>query len=110
MPHNTSMGAVLEAANVSRHYGGATPVRAVDEVSITLNRTEFVAITGPSGCGKSTLLHICEAMDRSSSGEVRLEGAPLRALTDDQLTRLGRERVGFVFQFFNLLPTLTAIP
>ena len=103
------MGAVLEATNVSRLYDGATPVRAVDDVTITLNRYEFTAITGPSGCGKSTLLHICGAMDRPSSGEVRLEGTPLRALSDDQLTRFRRERVGFVFQFFNLLPTLTAL-
>ena len=103
------MGAVLEATNVSRRYDGATPVRAVDDVTIALNHSEFIAITGPSGCGKSTLLHICGAMDRPSSGEVRLEGTPLGALTDDRLTRLRRERVGFVFQFFNLLPTLTAL-
>ena len=64
-------------------------------------------MVGPSGCGKSTLLHLCGAMDRPTAGEVRLEGRSLAALDDDALTRLRRERVGFVFQFFNLLPTLT---
>ena len=62
---------------------------------------------GPSGCGKSTLLHLCGAMDRPSSGTVTFEGRDLSSLSDDELTRVRRERIGFVFQFFNLLPTLT---
>ena len=66
-----------------------------------------MAIVGPSGCGKSSLLHLCGAMDRPSSGTIMFEGEALERLDDDRLTRLRRERIGFVFQFFNLLPTLT---
>ncbi len=79
------------------------------DVSLSLERGDFVALVGPSGCGKSTLLHLCGAMDRPTSGTVRLEAAALNTLDDDALTRLRRERVGFVFQFFNLLPTLTLL-
>jgi putative ABC transport system ATP-binding protein len=76
-------------------------------VSFQLAPGDFVALMGPSGCGKSTLLHLCGAMDQPSAGQVRFEGKDLVTLSDDELTRLRRERVGFVFQFFNLLPTLT---
>jgi putative ABC transport system ATP-binding protein len=86
---------------------GDTRVAALDGVTLTLNRGDFVALMGPSGCGKSTLLHLCGAMDRATSGSVAFEGRDLSALSDDELTRLRRERIGFVFQFFNLLPTLT---
>ena len=80
---------------------------ALAGVSFELAHGDFVALMGPSGCGKSTLLHLCGAMDRPSSGHVRFEDRDLATLSDDELTRLRRERVGFVFQFFNLLPTLT---
>ncbi len=100
---------ILSADHVNRDYTGDAPVRAVDGVSLALDRGDFVAVTGPSGCGKSTLLHLCGAMDRPSSGIIRLENVALDTLDDDQLTRLRRERVGFVFQFFNLLPTLTVL-
>jgi putative ABC transport system ATP-binding protein len=80
---------------------------ALTGVSFELTHGDFVALMGPSGCGKSTLLHLCGGMDRPSSGHVRFEDRDLATLTDDELTRLRRERVGFVFQFFNLLPTLT---
>ena len=80
---------------------------ALTGVSFELTHGDFVALMGPSGCGKSTLLHLCGAMDRPSSGQLRFEDRDLATLTDDELTRLRRERVGFVFQFFNLLPTLT---
>jgi len=76
-------------------------------VSLTVDTGDFVALVGPSGCGKSTFLHLCGGMDRPSGGSVTLEGARLEELDDDRLTRVRRERVGFVFQFFNLLPTLT---
>jgi putative ABC transport system ATP-binding protein len=102
------MPPVLEAEGLFRRYDSAASVDALRGVSLTLARGEFLAVTGPSGCGKSTLLHICGAMDRPSAGEVRLDGVPLHSLTDDQLTAVRRKRVGFVFQFFNLLPTLTA--
>ena len=101
---------LLTADHVSRtHTTGGAQVRAVVDVSLTLDRGDFVALMGPSGCGKSTLLHLCGAMDRPTSGTVQLETAVLSALPDEALTRIRRERVGFVFQFFNLLPTLTLL-
>ena len=101
---------LLRAAGVSKIYtSGDAPVHAVRDVDLTVERGEFVALVGPSGCGKSTLLHLCGAMDRPSSGSIELEDRPLSSLTDDALTRVRRERVGFVFQFFNLLPTLTVL-
>ena len=99
---------LLVVTEASRTYtGGTAAVRALDGVSFTLERGDFVALMGPSGCGKSTLLHLCGGMDRPDAGSVQLEGRTLSDLTDDELTRLRRERIGFVFQFFNLLPTLT---
>jgi ABC-type lipoprotein export system ATPase subunit len=74
---------------------------------LTLTPGEFVAVLGPSGCGKSTLLHVCGAMDRPTSGSVRIGEQDLATLDDAALTRLRRETIGFVFQFFNLLPMLT---
>ena len=104
------MTPILVADNVTRSYtSGETRVHAVAGVSLVLDRGDFVALVGPSGCGKSTLLHLCGAMDRPTTGVVRLESAVLDRLDDDALTRVRRERVGFVFQFFNLLPTLTLI-
>jgi putative ABC transport system ATP-binding protein len=88
---------------------GGTQVHAVAGVSLVLDEGDFVALVGPSGCGKSTLLHLCGAMDRPTAGTVRLESAVLETLDDNELTRVRRERIGFVFQFFNLLPTLTLL-
>ena len=99
---------VLEARDLHKRYPrGDTDVTAVTGVSLSLGRGAFAALVGPSGCGKSTLLHLCGAMDRPTAGEVRLEGRSLAALDDDALTRVRRTRIGFVFQMFNLLPTLT---
>ena len=89
--------------------GGEAPVEAVRGVSLTLERGDFVALMGPSGCGKSTLLHLGGAMDRPTSGRILVDGTDVASLDDDALTRLRRERIGFVFQFFNLLPTLTVL-
>ena len=101
---------ILLAEEVRKTYvGGEAPVEAVRGVSLTLETGDFVALMGPSGCGKSTLLHLCGAMDRLTSGSLRIENTNLGKLNDDQLTRLRRERIGFVFQFFNLLPTLTVM-
>jgi putative ABC transport system ATP-binding protein len=86
---------------------GATPVAALRGVSLALEPGDFVALTGPSGCGKSTLLHLCGAMDRPTAGRLAFDGQDVGALDDNALTRLRRDRIGFVFQFFNLLPTLT---
>ena len=99
---------VLEATEIHKRYSrGGRAVDAVRGVTIRLEAGEHVAVVGPSGCGKSTLLHVCGAMDRPTRGSVRLEGRQLDLLEDDALTRIRRRRIGFVFQFFNLLPTLT---
>jgi putative ABC transport system ATP-binding protein len=88
---------------------GDTSVRAVDGVSLTVGRGEFVAIMGKSGSGKSTLLHLMSGLQQATEGSVRLLGRELSQLRDDDLTLLRRTHVGFIFQFFNLLPTLTAL-
>jgi len=99
---------LLAAENLHKTYvTGEARVSALAGVSFTLERGDFVALMGPSGCGKSTLLHLCGAMDRPTSGTLRLNDRDLAAMEDDELTRVRREQVGFVFQFFNLLPTLT---
>jgi putative ABC transport system ATP-binding protein len=99
---------LLSAANLSKTYvTGEARVSALAGVSFDVEPGDFVALMGPSGCGKSTLLHLCGAMDRASSGTISLNGRDLSTLGDDELTRVRREQVGFVFQFFNLLPTLT---
>jgi putative ABC transport system ATP-binding protein len=99
---------LLVAENLHKAYvTGEARVTALAGVSFSVERGDFVALMGPSGCGKSTLLHLCGAMDRPTSGTLLLDGRDLSRLEDDELTRVRRERVGFVFQFFNLLPTLT---
>ena len=99
---------LLVADNLHKTYiSGESRVSALAGVSFALEPGDFVALMGPSGCGKSTLLHICGAMDRPTSGSIRLGDRDLSTLGDDDLTRVRREQVGFVFQFFNLLPTLT---
>lgn len=99
---------ILEVERVEKTYpGGEAPVAAVRGVSLSVAAGELVALMGPSGCGKSTLLHVCGAMDTPTRGRVAIEGRDLSSLDDGALTRVRRERVGFVFQFFNLLPTLT---
>jgi len=101
---------VLQADKVCKTYrGGEAPVEAVRGISLSLYEGDFVAIMGPSGGGKSTLLHLCGAMDRPTAGNLRIEDVSLSDLSDDELTKLRRERIGFVFQFFNLLPTLTVL-
>ena len=99
---------LLAASNLQKTYvTGDARVAALAGVSFSLDSGDFVALVGPSGCGKSTLLHLCGAMDRPTEGQLLLNGRDLAALGDDELTRVRREQVGFVFQFFNLLPTLT---
>ncbi len=101
---------VLAATDLQRAYAldGAT-VPALRGVSLELVPGDFVAVTGPSGCGKSTLLQLSGAMDRADAGTLRLDGRDIAALSDTELTRLRRDRIGFVFQFFNLLPTLSLL-
>jgi putative ABC transport system ATP-binding protein len=103
------MTALLEARGLSRTYGtGEAAVAALHEVDLVIERGEFVAVMGPSGCGKSTLLNLLAGLDRPSAGEVWMDGARVDELSETALAKLRRRRLGFVFQFFNLLPTLTA--
>jgi putative ABC transport system ATP-binding protein len=102
-------GQVVVADGVARRYGeGAAAVDALVDVSAGFERGRFTAIMGPSGSGKSTLMHILAGLDRPTSGTVTLEGEEITTLDDGALTRLRRDKLGFVFQFFNLLPVLTA--
>jgi len=89
----------------SKRYEGN--VLALDDVSFDVHPGELVALLGPSGCGKSTLLNLIGCIDLPSSGEVRIDGRSTNALTDDELTQIRRDHIGTIFQFFNLLPTLT---
>jgi putative ABC transport system ATP-binding protein len=100
---------IVAATDVRRRYGeGAAAVDALDGVTVEFEKGRFGAIMGPSGSGKSTLMHILAGLDRPTSGSVRLDGAELTELDDADLTRLRRDKLGFVFQFFNLIPVLTA--
>ena len=95
--------------NLTKTYGkGDAMVRALDGVSLDLVAGEFTAIMGPSGSGKSTLMHCCAALDTATSGEVFIGDRELSGLKDKELTRLRRDEMGFVFQSFNLVPTLSA--
>jgi putative ABC transport system ATP-binding protein len=102
-------GQVVIAEGVSRRYGeGEAAVDALVDVSTGFDRRRFTAIMGPSGSGKSTLMHILAGLDRPTAGRVLLDGEEITRLDDGELTRLRRDKLGFVFQFFNLLPVLTA--
>jgi putative ABC transport system ATP-binding protein len=100
---------VVAASDVTRRYGeGETAVDALRGVSLDVRRGELASIMGPSGSGKSTLMHILAGLDKPTAGEVRIAGTSIGELDDNALTKLRREHIGFVFQFFNLLPMLTA--
>ncbi|MGH2880537.1 MAG: ABC transporter ATP-binding protein [Solirubrobacteraceae bacterium] len=104
-----STQAIVEAHDVSRRYGeGQAAVDALADVSVEFPKGRYAAIMGPSGSGKSTLMHILAGLDRPSSGSVKLDGVELTGLDDRKLTQLRRDRVGFIFQTFNLLPVLSA--
>jgi putative ABC transport system ATP-binding protein len=101
--------AVVAGAGVSRRYGeGDTAVDALRGVSVEIMSGRLTAVMGPSGSGKSTLMHIFAGLDKPTEGDVWISGTALGALNDTQLTKLRREHIGFIFQFFNLLPMLTA--
>jgi putative ABC transport system ATP-binding protein len=102
------MAPVLEARGLHKRYeSDGTAVQALNGADLTVEPGEFLAVMGPSGCGKSTLLHLLGALDTPTDGEVLLEGRPLSGMSDAELTLVRRHRVGFVFQFFNLVPVLT---
>mgnify|MGYP000866563374 FL=1 len=101
--------AIVSAQDLTRVYGeGEAAVHALDGVSVAFPRGRFTAIMGPSGSGKSTLMHCLAGLDVPTSGTVTLDGVELSGLDDSDLTKLRREKVGFIFQSFNLLPVLTA--
>jgi len=100
---------IVQAENLTKVYGrGDTSVTALDSVNLRIKPGEFVAVMGPSGCGKSTLLHLLGGLDLPSSGRVVVDGQDLARLKDDDLTELRRRKIGFIFQFFNLIPVLGA--
>jgi putative ABC transport system ATP-binding protein len=100
---------LLKTAKLSKEYGTAfTKVEALKEVDLSIFKGEFLAVMGPSGSGKSTLLHLLGGLDNPSSGKIFMDGREISGLPDKDLTLIRRKNVGFVFQFFNLLPTLTA--
>jgi putative ABC transport system ATP-binding protein len=105
----SSNGVVVSARDLTRVYGeGPTAVQALRGVNLEVDAAKLTAVMGPSGSGKSTLMHLLAGLDRPTQGDVRIAGTSIENLDDTQLTRLRREHIGFVFQFFNLLPMLTA--
>jgi putative ABC transport system ATP-binding protein len=102
-------GAVVTAHEISRRYGeGDTAVEALVDVDLDVEQNKLTAVMGPSGSGKSTLMHILAALDRPTSGYVTIAGTQLGKLSDTEITKIRRTHIGFIFQFFNLLPMLTA--
>jgi putative ABC transport system ATP-binding protein len=102
-------GAVVVASDVSRRFGeGDTAVEALRGITLDVNRGQMTTVMGPSGSGKSTLMHILAGLDKPTGGSVEIDGTEITTLDDTDLTKLRREHIGFIFQFFNLLPMLTA--
>jgi putative ABC transport system ATP-binding protein len=101
---------MISLQKISRYYQtGERSVRALEDISLEIEHHEFVAIVGPSGCGKSTLLHLIAGLDRPTTGEIVVDNLNLTKADDAQLTEFRRRRLGLVFQFFNLLPTMNAL-
>ncbi len=112
MPTAASVAApatMIGLDRVTKQFAGKRDVTALADVSLDIPRGEMVSIIGPSGSGKSTLLNLVGGLDRPSRGTVTVDGEPLAGLDDDALTRVRRDKIGFIFQFFNLLPTLTCV-
>jgi putative ABC transport system ATP-binding protein len=97
---------VIDLAKVSKVFNGKRQVTALEHVDLSIGRGEMVSIIGPSGSGKSTLLNLIGGLDTPTSGQIEIDGSRLSGLPDDDLTRMRRDKIGFIFQFFNLLPTL----
>ncbi len=108
-PATESTDGIVRCADLSKQYGeGATAVDALRDVTLSFPRGELTAIVGPSGSGKSTLMHVLAGLDRPTAGRVWIDGLQVTGLDDRGLTELRRDKLGFVFQFFNLVPVLTA--
>jgi len=106
---NEILRPMIELHQVSKRFHSHRDVAALSDVTLTIPRGQTVAVVGPSGSGKSTLLNLIGGLDRPTAGEVRLDGVALGSLSDDGLTRVRRDKIGFIFQFFNLLSTLTCV-
>ncbi len=101
---------LIELQNVSKIYRfGETEIRALKNISFKVEKGEAIAIIGPSGCGKSTLLHLIGCLDKPSSGKIFIDGKDVSKLNENELARIRREKIGFVFQFFHLIPTFNAL-
>ncbi len=100
---------MINLAKVSKVFSGKRQVTALENVDLSIARGEMVSIIGPSGSGKSTLLNLIGGLDTPTSGQIKIDGSVLSGLPDDDLTRMRRDKIGFIFQFFNLLPTLNCI-
>jgi len=100
---------IIQLEGVSKRYEGRAAVVALDRLDLAIGKTELVSIIGPSGSGKSTLLNLIGTLDRPSTGDVIIDGQSLASLNDHERTRVRRDKIGFIFQFFNLLPSLTAV-
>src|SRR5712671_872176 len=100
---------MISLTHVSRIFDGKRKATALDNIDVHIEKSQVVSIVGPSGSGKSTLLNLIGGLDRPTSGEIRIEGENLAELSDDGLTRVRRDKIGFIFQFFNLLPTLNCL-
>jgi putative ABC transport system ATP-binding protein len=103
------MAAMIDLDAVTKQFAGKRDVVALDHVTLAIPRGEMVSIIGPSGSGKSTLLNLVGGLDRPTTGQVSIDGERLSDLSDDALTRVRRDKIGFIFQFFNLLPTLSSL-
>jgi putative ABC transport system ATP-binding protein len=103
------MAAMIDLDAVTKQFAGKRDVIALDAVSLAISRGEMVSIIGPSGSGKSTLLNLVGGLDRPTSGHVSIDDERLAGLSDDALTKVRRDKIGFIFQFFNLLPTLSCV-
>jgi putative ABC transport system ATP-binding protein len=100
---------MIQLTGVTRRFAGRTGVTALDDTSLAIPKGQMTSIIGPSGSGKSTLLNLIGALDTPTSGEIRIDGQALSSMSDDDRTRLRRDKIGFIFQFFNLLPSLTCL-
>src|SRR5438132_5218886 len=100
---------MIDLHRLSKVFEGKRKATALEDVDLHIGKGEVVSIVGPSGSGKSTLLNLIGGLDRPTSGQIRIEGESLTELPDDDLTRIRRDKIGFIFQFFNLLPTLNCL-